>query len=290
MPKIKIYPDSKDLIDLFEKSYPCSPDEFENELNINNAEIVLSSTNIEELSAPLSHSKKDANIMKTLIRIEKMPIRFISESKIVFLELNEAVHAFNEEREYLQINPFVSRFDETLSDDGLPPTKIYINYGLAETVFDLWRAGFDFKGLKGYAPKYRRLFEIERNIPDKPNLRKEFTYVVDRNLKSNKLEIPPQRLKSFAEWIYKEPKRCPSLRIGYEVHHNMVKDRKSIPQDSTMDDLNYANYIPYVDLISFDRRMYHYIKQTCLNEKLGYEKCLYKNVSEIFAVLKKGKE
>jgi hypothetical protein len=290
MPKIKIYPDSKDLIDLFEKSYPCSPDEFENELNINDAEIVLSSTNIEELSAPLSYSKKDANIMKTLIRIEKMPIRFISESKIAFLELNEAVHAFNEEREYLQINPFVSRFDETLSVNGLPPTKDYISYGLPETVFDLWQAGFDFKGLKGYALKLRRLFEIERSIANKPNLNEEFMQAVDRKLKSSKLEILPRNLKSFAEWIYKEPKRCPSLRIGYEVYHNMVKDRKSIPEDSTMDDLCHANYIPYVDFISFDRRMYHYIKQTCLNENLGYERGLYKNLSEIFAVLKKGKE
>lgn len=290
MPKIKIYPDSKDLIDLFGKSYPCSPDEFENKLNINDAEIVLSSTNIEELSAPLSHSKECANIMKKLIRIEEMPIRFISESKVVFLELNEAVHAFNEEREYSQINPFVSRFDETLSYDGLPPTKNYIGYGLAETVFDLWQAGFDFKGLKGYAPKYRRLFEIERSISDKPNLREEFTPVVDMGLRSNELEIPPERLKSFAEWIYKEPKRCPSLRIGYGVYHNMVKDSKSIPEDSTMDDLNYANYIPYVDFISFDRRMYHYIMQTCVNEKLGHERGIYKNLSEIFAVLEKRKE
>ena len=290
MPKIKIYLDSKDLIDLFEKSYPCSPDKFEYELNIYDAEIVLSSTNIEELSAPLSHSKENANIMSKLNRIEKMPIRFISESKISILEINEAVNAFNEEREYLQINPFVSRFDETLSVNGLPPTKAYINYGLAETVFDLWQAGFDFKGLKDCAPKFRRLFEIERSIVNEPNRNEEFIQVVDRTLKHRKIETPPQGLKSFAEWIYKEPERCPSLRIGYEVYHNMVKDRRSIPEDSTMDDLCYANYIPYVNFISFDRRMYHYIKQTCLSEELGYEKGLYKNLSEIFTVLKKGKE
>ena len=70
----------------------------------------------------------------------------------------------------------------------------------------------------------------------------------------------------------------------------MVKDSKSIPEDSTMDDLNYANYIPYVDFISFDRRMYHYIMHTCVNEKLGHERGIYKNLSEIFAVLEKRKE
>ncbi len=291
MPKIKIYPDSKDLIYLLEQSSPFNPDEFENELKINNAEIVLSPINIFGFCAPLRYSSIHTDIMNSLNRIEKMPIRFISETKIFMLELKEAMQAFNEGREYREICPFVSRFDETLSVDGLPPTRLWMNFGLAETVFTLWTGGSNFfDGLKDYAPKYRRLFEIERNIPNKPILSEEFKYVVDRNLKSNKLKIPSQKLKPFAEWIYKEPIRCPSLRLGYEVYHNIVKDKRSVPKDSDMDDLVYANCIPYVDFITFDRKMYHYYRQTCLNENLGYERRLYKNVSEIFTVLKKGKE
>ena len=150
----------------------------------------------------------------------------------------------------------------------------------------MWAEGCDFKRLKGYVSRFRRLFEIERNIHNKPNLRKEFTYVVERGLISNNLGIPSQGLGTFAEWIYKEPRRCPSLRIGYEVYHEMVRDVKTIPEDTTMDDLCYANYIPYVDFISFDRRMYHYIKQTCISNGLGYESGLYKGLSEIFAELK----
>ena len=76
------------------------------------------------------------------------------------------------------------------------------------------------------------------------------------------------------------------LTVNREEVVREIKDENVLSSASGLDDLTQANYIPYVDFISFDRRMYHYLKQTCDNENLGYESRLYRNLSDIYDVLK----
>lgn len=278
-----IYLDTSDLINLFQKSIPISPDDFEKKLRTNGHEIVVSIINILEFSAPLLEKNTQTNVMSLLNSIEKMPIKYISLPGINKLELKEALAAFTQGREYREIFPFVNRFDEALMVDEPAPTRPLTNYNIAETIWDLWHNKPSvFKLFQKHSPLLKKQMDSDRTLKSKPSLRDHFVENIRKSLSRYNLSITSQKLRVFSEWIYEIPTRCPSVRLGYEVHHNFLKDIYDIPKQGDMGDLSQINCIPYVDRITFDRRMSHYAKEACRNLGLGYEKRICKNVDEIF--------
>lgn len=123
---MKIYLDTKDLISIFEKSNPYTPEEFKNLLKSNGHELIISFLNVIELSRPLLNRSAETNVMRLLNFIQSLPIRFIAN--IVRSELIEAYKAFRDGREYEQTCPFVGRFDEAVSEGyDSPTTKHLLN-------------------------------------------------------------------------------------------------------------------------------------------------------------------
>ncbi len=277
---MKIYFDSKDLINIIEKSAPCSADNLENILNSGSHELVLSFLTIMEISEPLLHKKAKSNIMDLLNRIEKLPHTFIHDSSIPRIELIEAFEAFSKGGEYNNINPYVSRFDKTCDLSKKPPTDIYINYPLSETVWDLYCFGA-VRGLDAYGEKLREIFKADRSMKNQPNLKDLFSIKVERTLSLYGLTIPPADLSSFAHWIYDNPSRCPSERLGYEVWHKMLKNITDIPNDSDMEDYVHLCCLPYVDLMTLDRRMHNYVSQASKSLELPYDFKAAKTAQEI---------
>lgn len=267
---MKIYLDSRDLIDMFDKSLPYSADDFENELRTNGHELVLSFSNVMEISSPLLTRSTKTNVMRLLKRIEEMPLKFIAEARILILELNEAKEAFIQEREYSQVHPFVDRFDKTLIDPR--STKTLMNFSLAEAIFMLWTEDPSlFRGMRSYTKRLQEVFTSDRAVPQQPNLRDHFVEVIGRHLKGAKLLISSPELRPFAEWIYENPMRCPSVRLSYEVYHKLLKNIEDLPDDGDIYDLAHIACIPYVDIATLDRRMSSYVRQACGSIKTGYE-------------------
>lgn len=89
---MKIYLDSKDIIDLFEKSKPCKVDEFDKFLRDNEHEIILSEISIFEIAGSLM--SPNHNTMPLLNWIDSIPRKFIAGSEIDRLELIEALESF----------------------------------------------------------------------------------------------------------------------------------------------------------------------------------------------------
>ena len=89
---MRIYLDTKDLINIFERVIPCGSDEFGHLLRENGHELILSYLNVMEIPAPLVQKNSATNVMRLLNRIERSPIRYIS--KIFQLELKEGYRAF----------------------------------------------------------------------------------------------------------------------------------------------------------------------------------------------------
>ena len=75
---MRVYLDTKDLINIFEKSCPCNTDQFHNLLRDKGHQLILSFVNIMEISAPLLISQAKTNVMRLLNRIEEMPIKYIA--------------------------------------------------------------------------------------------------------------------------------------------------------------------------------------------------------------------
>lgn len=283
---MKIYLDTKDLIELFQKSSASSIDMFEAKLRDSNHELILSLLSVLELSAPLLCERAETNVMNLLNRIERTPVTYISEIKIIGLELEEALNAFTGGHTYRQVSPFVSRFDETCVVDGEPATKVYMNFSLAETVFTLWREDKSlFSGFLPHAKKLQVLFETDRAIPKPPSLSENFIKTIGIYSRDYKIVIPSDKLKTFAEWIYNDALRCPSIRLGYEVHHRILKNLGDIPKEGDIPDFAHIGCIPYIDLITLDNRMRNYVKQACPSTIADYESRLCKNLEEVFSKL-----
>ena len=118
-----IYLDSRDLINIFEKSDPCAVDEFNRILREGDHKLVYSWLNIVEISEPLLYTKAKTNVMALLNKVEETPHTYIHSSRIPHLELASAVKAYVNEEEYCSIDPYVQRFDFTVDLNAQPSTN-----------------------------------------------------------------------------------------------------------------------------------------------------------------------
>jgi hypothetical protein len=280
---MKIYLDAKDLIEILQSGKPCNADKLIEGLRRGNHQLVLSFEVICEISAPLAHPAAKTNVMTLLNCLEEMPIAYIHPG-IEYLELQEAVSAFSARRECNAIAPFVDRFDEAVDPHARPATAMFINYPLAQTVWDLHCYG-SLNGLERYAPKMRALFSTDRNLKTPPTLKAHFPTVIERQIKTCKVSCAGVPIQDFARWVYANPNRCPSIRIGYEVWHQLGKNKTDSLEDSDMEDYQHVLCLPYVDLMTLDRRMRNYVSQAAVGISLDYGRRIFKSVQEILCRL-----
>lgn len=280
---MKLYLDTRDLINILERAKPFSENELFQCLQQGSHQLAVSFHTVSELSAPLASPTAKTNVMALLNRLERMPITFM-HSKIEGLELKEALDAFSSQREYKDIHPFVNRFDQTVDLDANPPTSIYINYPLAETVWDLHTHG-GLLGLESYATKMRELIAADRSLLKPPSLKTNFANVIQRNLKLYKQSWSTVSLPNFATWVYNNSNRCPSMRLGHEVWHKIVDNKTDTLEDSDMEDYQHLSCLPYIDLMTLDKRMHGYVLQASASLGLNYHQRIFKSAQDALSRL-----
>lgn len=108
-----IYPDSKDLIDLVDHRTAIDFDDLQQKLAAGGHKIVFSLATIIEIAGPLPRQNARTNVMSFCNQIERLPHRFVNEGRIAILELQEAMAAISENREFRKdaITSFFDRFD-----------------------------------------------------------------------------------------------------------------------------------------------------------------------------------
>ncbi len=206
-----------------ERGVPCSIDQLDRIFRDGSHELVLSFYTIAEIAFPLCLRASKTNVMRLLNDLEKLPIVFVHPG-INRLELEAAMNAFVAKGHYRGIQPFVSRFDETVDLYANPPTKVFMHFSLAHTVWDLYGNGA-LGGLEKYAQTMKRLIAADRSLQKPPSLKSNFAKMIDRNVKLHKVPSAHLSLSAFAKWVYEKPLRCPSVRLGYEVWHKIVKNK-----------------------------------------------------------------
>lgn len=224
--------------------------------------LVLSLSPILECCVPLTKPKSEAIVMRTLARIEKIPHTFIAEAKIHRDELISAVTAYSENNEYESIDPYVSRFDEVVSPFHPPATKVYLTYGLAQTVFELWKVKPD---LFGQDVRHSEILassrELDRSRPDYGRHEPNFPEYLRRTFAQFNIAFPADGVEALASWIWAKPDRCPAMRLGYELYHQILRNTNDRSGASDIGDLTHAGCLPYVDAMTLDRRMRNYVAQ-----------------------------
>lgn len=278
-----VYLDSKDLIELLERSRPCSADEFGKSLTDGDHRLLLSPPLIYEISAPLLKPNVSTNVMKLLNRLEALPHTYFGQAKSTQLELLEAVEAHAAGQEFVRTDPFVHRFDYTIQEQ--PATADFLNLSLAEAVWILWRDSPEIWTVPARnLLRYQNVLTNDRNTSGHPSLKNHFPTALERNLKLYRIPVP-NNLHALADWIFVNPLRCPSYRLGFEVYHKLQLNRTDAAKESDLDDFAHVDCVPYVDLITLDRRMATYVAQASRAMGTDYHTKVCKNVEEVLARL-----
>ena len=140
---MRILLDSRDLIDVVEHGRPVTPENFEAYVRDRNHQVVLSFTNIRELSSPLAEGAEFMRVRPLLQALERMQHLCLKETTIIPSEIRAAVTAFLEGAEYQSPSPYVPRWEHVLVVDPLRhrlPTEDWIDFRLDEIIYYINRA------------------------------------------------------------------------------------------------------------------------------------------------------
>lgn len=103
---------------------------------------------------------------------------------------------------------------------------------------------------------------------------------IEWHFKLFSIPFPNSPVSDLANWIYQNPCRCPSIRLTYEVWHQVVKNKTDVLEDSDMEDYQHLSYLPYVELMTLDKRMFNYVSQALKTLNLDYSERLFKSVGD----------
>ena len=290
--EMKVLLDAKDLIDVIEHSRPISANDLGSWLQSKGAQLVLSYTNVRELAAPIATRQDILGTRALLNKLESLPVCYIREGYILRDELKAAMGAFENRREPDTIDPFVRRWDYTFHD-GESPAKHFVAYSIFEIVHTIAKRDPQLLlSRKALAERLRLQFAAERQMAAgvKKTAAQNFPDSVARHLTARGLPLPNAGVEVFGKWIYADQRRCPGLRLAYEMYHSIQANVTDVPKDGDIPDLAHIYAIPYVDHITVDRRMCGYSR--CVAKKLfkanpvvNYEPRLAASLEELLRML-----
>ena len=282
----RIYLDTRDLIIVAERQSDQFLKEIQKWLGRCRGRLVFSFSNILECCIPLSATLGQTVVMRTLGKLEALPHMFIAEAKIQQDEILSAITSFSNGSEYQSITPYVERFDQVLSPFERPATSNYLKYGLAQAIFEIWQARPDlFTVDSRHAQFLADSRESDRRRPDFRRHDLNFRLKVLRALHQFNISFPDEEVQALANWIWAHPTRCPGLRLGYEVYHQILRNINDTTENSDIGDLTHVGCIPYVEAITLDRRMRGYVRQADRALKTNYSSHIFADLATLQAQL-----
>jgi len=104
----------------------------------------------------------------------------LADGQIARRELLSAIQAFRDRREYVPVDPYVERFDASIPLSGPPPTAIYLEHGLPETVLTIWQEAPEV--FRNPIDQLRALIGADRKLSTPPSLAMHFREKLRRDL------------------------------------------------------------------------------------------------------------
>lgn len=289
---MNILPDTRDLIDLTEHAHPIDAARFSEYLINRNHQIILSFTNIRELSGPLAVDGDFLRVRRLLQIVEAMPHTYLQEPTIPKKEIQSAVDAFVGGKEYEDISPYVARWDRTLS--LLPgqirtPYDMLVGLRLDDLVYDVFRHQPQvFSPPNQHLPRLVAQLAGDREAlrSGKAPARQHFIGTVKRNAERHGVQLPQGREDELAEWIYANPARCPGLRLNHETYRQLMSNYEDVPEVGDFSDLAHVSAVPYVEVATLDNRMREYCSRAArrlvrVGLAVDYRERLYRDLASL---------
>jgi hypothetical protein len=284
--------DTSDLINVLEHKRPITPDALENRLISRDAALVLTFTTVLEFVAPVVSTGDFLYFRPLLQRLEHMPILFLSNGHVPMQELKHAAEVFVGQAEYSSIDPYVQRWDETVQLPGESLLKQVVGLRIDEAVHMIWKSNpAAISGHVKHTGALRKVVKEDRSRRPAARVSQEenFPNTIRKHLQRSQIYgfvMPENRTEPFANWIYSDPRRCPGLRLSYDLYHSKLANIGDQPKSGDISDQSLAQCLPYVDAISVDRRTGAYLRDVCQrletrNPALGYSAKIRSGLKEM---------
>ena len=287
--EMRILLDASSLIDA-EHGKPVSFSELDKMLREHHARLILTYTSVLEFAAPFEKTGDRPALRDQLQQVERLPIGYLREGAIKLAELREAVEAFDEKRECVPINPYGTRWDETLVAEGRSPAEMLVGQSLYDLVSIALMRGSPIRHAEDrFGEPLRNQFEADRKLPAETRkaIDKHFRETIHRHLSQHSIEFPSNRVNELADWIYANPAtRCPGYRLAWEVRRELMNNITEKVSDNDMFDIAHVRGVPYVDAITMDgntadlcRRVVRRLKAK--NPAINYEERIFNSLKEL---------
>jgi len=279
--------DASSLIDL-QHGVPLSFIELDAVLRNRSARLVLTRTSVLEFSAPAAVTGDFPALQRDLRQIERLPVAYLREAGITNAELKEAVAAFSEGREFVRPDPYVDRWDETVVVEGSSPARVLVNQKLDDLVFMLWRQRALSPVHRRWGAILRQQFKQDRGLPARvrKGIRKNFRQALRRHLAMFSIAHPEETVGELADWIYRNPTRCPGHRFAYDVRQELMNNLTEDVTENDILDIAHVEAVPYVECITMDRNTAALCRSVAKRLKkshpnLGYEKRIFTSLKDL---------
>lgn len=257
---MRILLDSKDVMDLIERGIPAPVNEIREIFTQRGWSLVLSTVNVGEFAASLAETQDFLSMRSWLQTIETFPLAYIRNAFIEMLEVIEAQKAFAAGHEPAAIDPFASRWDEAMVPFGRPPrTEHIVNYRLHDMVFSLARD--DALNLARFKESARRELMADRTARETKRIpeRQRFARLVAARMRVIGYGPPDETIRvALSRWMSEDPHRCPGTWFHHHAHEELIRNVTDGPQHGDLPDLGHMTCVPYVERVTFDRRMSGY--------------------------------
>jgi hypothetical protein len=148
------------------------------------------------------------------------------------------------------------------SFDGAPPTAGYLNFSIAEMVWELWHSAPQiFDGHSQHFTVYQELMDADRSVQAVPKLQDHFSTVLERIIALYSIDAEGFDLAELSSSILGSGNACPAIRITVALWHRMRTNQQDKPRRSDIGDSAHMVCLPYVDIFTCDRKNREYLAQ-----------------------------
>lgn len=286
--EMRILLDASSLIDA-EHGKPLSFVELERTFREHHARLILTYTNIREFSSTAFEKAGNWFALRgQLQQVERLPVGYLREGAIKAAELREASKACDEGREYVPINPYGNRWDETLFAEGPLPTEMLVGQSLFDLVSmafsrgDVFRQAKELWGQK-LGNGYKQL-RGGQQVPPPPD--KVFQAEVTGEMAHSSIPLPLKGVAEFANWVYADPDRCPGFRLAHEWDQEWRKNVTQPFEWNNISDRAHVLAVPYVDFVTMDASAAHHCRNAVkrlkkVNPAINYDERIFTGLKDL---------
>ncbi|MEK6374510.1 MAG: hypothetical protein AABO58_17635 [Acidobacteriota bacterium] len=285
---MRIFLDSKDLINLVRRSEPFGVDAADAWLRERNAFIVLCHTSVSEF-VPVATNDR-LRVRWELQQLERLPTLYIRLGDLSRAELLHAVAAYAARAPAVAVEPFVEAFWQTFwefdpsSGEDVAITRQLerrVGFRLDEQIDMLWTRPENFMNTQLTADSLQQILDRQRRRT--PHER----FTNDLVAASEDCEtILGSDFEPFVKWLQETPRATPAWRLFWQASEELMLNREDVAKPGDVRDLTHVSVVPYVDAATLDGRFLSYTRQAAaklrrIDASIDYEGRLFRSFDAI---------